>query len=73
MTEKFLNKLKGCISKNFKKIRINGQKKTRSEILFKKLRDIKDDDDGKLKKEIEDEIAASRSNRKVWFTSPDSF
>ena len=57
MTEKFLTKLQGCIAKNLKKIRVNGHKKTRNEILYKDLRDIKDDNDVKLKENIEEEIA----------------
>ena len=59
MTERFLSRLKGCIARNFRKIRINGQKKTKSDILHKKLREIKEnDDDLKPKKDIEEEIAA---------------
>ena len=58
MTEKFLSRLKGCIARNFRKIRINGQKKTKSDLLHKKLREIKENDDLKPKKDIEEEIAA---------------
>ena len=60
LTEKFIKKLKGCIAQNFQKIRINGTRKTKSDILYKKLRDIKDKDDEASmsdRKQIEDEIA----------------
>ena len=60
LTIKFIKKLNGCIAKNFTKVRIKKKKIDRKEQLYKKLRELKNNDDENSRKEIkviEEEIA----------------
>ena len=60
LTEKFINKLNGCIAQTFKKIRVSGRKQKQIETLYKKLRYLKDKTDAISVKEaieVENEIA----------------
>ena len=40
LTEKFIKKLNGCISKTFRKTRVSGKKKNKTELLWKKLSEL---------------------------------
>ena len=69
LTERFVHKLNGCISMNFRKIRTSTREKPTCTELFDKMRSLKGKDDPKNKKELEKvkaEIAeASKRNLEI--------
>ena len=41
MTARFVKKINGCIAVNFRKVRVNNNKKDKTEVLYDKLRNLK--------------------------------
>ena len=53
ITDRFIKKLKGCISMNFSKIRIKEKKNDKVTELYNQVRDLKDRTDQKSRDELE--------------------
>ena len=66
LAQRFIKKLNGSISKNFRKIRVSTAKKSTQDILYEKMRMLKEKGDESSKKELDkviDEIANTAEDR----------
>ena len=54
LSQRFIKKLNGSISMNFKKIRVSSSKESTQDKLYKKMRNLKDKVDEPSKKEMEE-------------------